>query len=185
MEDVMTGQLPSAEVFIATSLDGFIARADGDIDWLVNRPVPEGEDFGYKSFMDGIGALVMGRQSFDKALTFPEWPYPVPVMVLSRSPEMVGVPQALRDKVRVTSAEPAAVLRDLAEQGVTRVYIDGGQVVRAFLAAGLIRRMIVTLIPVLLGQGRPLWGHCAGDMDLRLVAARHWDNGFVQVEYRT
>jgi dihydrofolate reductase len=180
----MTGQLPSAEVFIATSLDGFIARANGDIGWLVGRPAPAGEDFGYEAFMDGIGALVMGRQSFDKVSGFPEWPYTVPVVVMSRSPETVDVPGALREKVRVSSATPEALLRDLGAQGVARVYIDGGQIVRAFLAAGLVRRMIVTLIPVLLGQGRPLWGHGAGDVDLALVAARHWENGFVQVEYR-
>jgi dihydrofolate reductase len=180
----MTGQLPSAEVFIATSLDGYIARPDGDIGWLTGRPVPDGEDFGYAAFMGGLGAIVMGRQTFEKALTFPAWPYPVPVTVLSRSPAAVGVPEPLRATVRVTSADPLTVLRDLADQGVSRVYIDGGQVVRLFLGAGLIRRMIVTLIPVLLGQGRPLWGHGAGDIDLRLVAARHWENGFVQVEYR-
>lgn len=180
----MTGPLPSAEVFIATSLDGFIARLDGDIEWLVGRPTPEGEDFGYAAFMNGIGALVMGRQSFDKVVNSPEWPYPVPVIVLSRSPGAVKVPEALREKVRVTSAAPADLLRDLGTQGVRRVYIDGGQVVRAFLAAGLIRRMIVTLIPVLLGQGRPLWGHGAGDVELNLVAVRQFANGFVEVEYR-
>ncbi|MEZ5797150.1 MAG: dihydrofolate reductase family protein [Paracoccaceae bacterium] len=180
----MTGQLPSAEVFIATSLDGFIARGDGDIQWLVGRPVPEGEDFGYKDFMAGVGALVMGRQSYDKVLSFPQWPYPVPVVVMSRSPEAVAVPETLRASLRVTSASPRAVLEELSAQGVSRVYVDGGQIVRAFLAAGLIRRLIVTLIPVLLGQGRPLWGHGAGDIDLTLVAARHWQNGFAQVEYR-
>ena len=181
----MTASLPSAEVFIATSLDGFIARADGDIDWLVGRPVPTGEEFGYAAFMDGIGAMVMGRQSFEKVLTFPQWPYPVPVVVMSRSPATVVVPETLRDRVRVTSAGPGAVLRELAEQGTTRVYVDGGQIVRAFLEEGLIRRLIVTLIPVLLGEGRPLWGHGSRDIDLSLVSARQWDNGFVQVEYRS
>ncbi|OYU17448.1 MAG: deaminase [Rhodobacteraceae bacterium PARR1] len=176
--------LPSAEVFIATSLDGLIARADGGIDWLIGRPVPEGEDFGYASFMQGIGALVMGRQSFDKALTFPEWPYPVPVVVMSRSPARITVPDHLRDRVQVTDAAPEAILSDLAAQGVARVYVDGGQVVRVFLRAGLIRRMVVTMIPVLLGEGRPLWGHGAGDIDLALVTARHWPNGFAQLEYR-
>jgi dihydrofolate reductase len=183
MENSMTGQLPSAEVFIATSLDGFIARIDGDIGWLVSRPVPEGEDFGYAAFMDGIGAMVMGRQSFDKALTFPEWPYTVPVVVMSRTPGSVMVPAPLADRVRVTLATPEAILRDLGTQVGSRVYIDGGQIVRSFLAAGLIRRMIVTMIPVLLGEGRPLWGHRAGDIDLKLNAVRHWPNGFVQVDY--
>lgn len=180
----MTGTLPSAEVFIATSLDGFIARPDGDIAWLVGRPTPEGEDFGYAAFMDGIGALVMGRQSFDNVVNYPEWPYPVPVIVLSRSPEAVKVPAALREQVRASSAAPADLLRDLGGQGVRRVYVDGGQVVRAFLAEGLIRRMIITLIPVLLGEGRPLWGHGAGDVELNLVGTRQFANGFVEVEYR-
>lgn len=175
---------PQPEVFIATSLDGMIARPDGDIGWLVDRPVPAGEDFGYAAFMDGIGALVMGRATFDKALTFPEWPYPVPVVVMSRSPAAVTVPEDLQDRVRVTDAEPEAILSELGRQGVARTYVDGGQIVRVFLARRLIRRMIVTVIPVLLGEGRPLFGHGAGDIDLTLVAARHWPNGFAQLEYR-
>lgn len=108
----MTGQLPSAEVFIATSMDGFIARQDGDIDWLTSRPVPEGEDFGYAAFQDGIGAMVMGRESFEKVLTFPDWPYKVPVVVLSRRPDRVVVPEALMTKVRVSGKAPRAVLED-------------------------------------------------------------------------
>lgn len=180
----MTRQLPSAEVFIATSLDGYIARPDGDIDWLTSRPVPESEDFGYAAFLDGVGAMVMGRESFEKVLTFPEWPYKVPVVVLSRTPDRVRVPAAIKDRVRVSDKGPCKVLEDLGAEGVTRVYIDGGQTIRSFLAEGLIRRAIVTLIPVLLGQGRPLWGHGAGDLDLTLITSRHWKNGFVQVEYR-
>lgn len=180
----MTGQLPSAEVFIATSLDGFIARPDGDILWLTSRPVPEGEDFGYAAFLDGIGAMVMGRESFEKVLTFPEWPYKTPVVVLSRTPDRVAVPGALKDQVQVTSKPPREVLEEMAAAGVSRIYLDGGQTIRSFLAEGLVRRVIVTLIPVLLGQGRPLWGHGAGDVNLTLVASRSWENGFVQVEYR-
>jgi dihydrofolate reductase len=180
----MTGHLPAADVFIATSLDGFIARPDGDIVWLTSRPVPESEDFGYAAFQDGIGAMVMGRESFEKVLTFPDWPYQLPVVVLSRRPERVTVPEALAGKVRVSGKGPRAVLEELGAEGVARVYIDGGQTIRSFLAEGLVRRVIVTLIPVLLGEGRPLWGHGAGDRDLTLVAARSWENGFVQVEYR-
>lgn len=174
----------SGEVFIATSLDGFIARPDGDIAWLVDRPVPEGEDFGYARFMDGVGAIVMGRRSYDKVLTFREWPYPVPVVVLSRHPDTVAIPPHLSGRVRASAMPPRALMAELGGQGVSRVYVDGGQVIRAFLAEGLIARLIVTLIPVLLGEGRPLWGHGSGDISLNLVAARHWPNGFAQVEYR-
>ena len=106
------------------------------------------------------------------------------MVVLSRTPERVVVPEALTATVRVSGKFLVEVLEDLGADGVTRVYIDGGQTIRSFLAEGLVRRMIVTQIPVLLGQGRPLWGHGAGDVDLTLVAARSWENGFVQVEYR-
>ena len=176
--------LPSAEVFIATSLDGYIARLDGDIDWLTSLPVPEAEDFGYAAFMDGVGALVMGRVTFEKALTFPEWPYPVPVVVLSRTPQAVAVPATLQGRVRVTDARPRSVLADLAAQGVTRVYIDGGRVICAFLAEGLISRMILTRVPVLLGQGLPLFGHGPGDIPATLTGFQHWPNGFVQTTYQ-
>lgn len=171
--------LPSAEVFIATSLDGFIARPDGDIGWLTSLPVPEGEDFGYAAFMAGVGAIVMGRATFEKALTFPEWPYPVPVTAMSRTPSAVTVPRDL--DVRVTDAAPRAVLEGL---GVDRVYVDGGQVIRAFLREGLIRRIVLTRVPVFLGEGLPLFGHGAGDIAAELVEARSWPNGFVQATYR-
>jgi dihydrofolate reductase len=180
----MPDEVAVAEVFIATGLDGFIARPDGDIDRLTSRPTPEAEDFGCAAFMAGIGALVMGRHIYEKALTVPEWPYRVPVLVMHRSPESVVVREALRKTVRVRSPAPRTLLQDLAATGVARVYSDGGQIVRAFLAAGLVRRMIVTLIPVLLGQGRPLWGRGAGNLDLTLVGVRHRGNGFVQVAYR-
>jgi dihydrofolate reductase len=178
MEPAMTA-LPSAEVFIATSLDGFIARPDGDIGWLTGLPVPEGEDFGYAAFMDGIGAMVMGRASYDKALTFPEWPYPVPVTVMSRTPGAVTVPAGL--DVRVTDKGPRAVLDGL---DVARVYVDGGQVIRAFLREGLIRRIVLTRVPVFLGEGLPLFGHGAGDIAAGLSDVRSWANGFVQTTYR-
>ena len=106
------------------------------------------------------------------------------MVVLSRTPDRVAVPAALRGNVRVSDKPLRAVLEELGAEGVTRVYIDGGQTIRSFLAEGLVRRMIVTLIPVLLGQGRPLWGHGSGDVNLTLVTSRSWDNGFVQVEYR-
>lgn len=171
--------LPSAEVFIATSLDGFIARPDGDIGWLTGLPVPEGEDFGYADFMDGVGAMVMGRATYEKALTFPEWPYPVPVTVMSRTPGAVAVRPGL--DVRVTDAGPRDVLAGL---DAARVYVDGGQVIRAFLREGLIRRIVLTRVPLFLGEGLPLFGHGAGDIAAELVASRSWANGFVQAEYR-
>jgi dihydrofolate reductase len=180
----MTDRLPSAEVFIATSLDGYIARPDGDIAWLTGLPVPEGEDFGHAAFMDGIGAIVMGRATFDTARAFPVWPYTVPVTVMSRTPHAVDVPEPLRPTVQVTAKAPRAILQRLGAEGATRVYVDGGQVVRAFLSAGLVRRIVLTRVPVFLGAGLPLFGHGAGDIAANLVECRHWPNGFVQTTYR-
>jgi dihydrofolate reductase len=180
----MTGRVTSAEVFIATSLDGFIAREDGDLSWLTGHPVPQGEDYGYAAFMDGVGAIVMGRATYDTVRDFPDWPYAVPVVVISRAPEAVVVPDALNDRVRVTAENPAAVLAALGAQGVGRAYIDGGQLIRSCLAAGLIRRMVISVIPVLLGAGRPLWGHGAGDIRLTLADVRHWPTGVAQLDYR-
>jgi dihydrofolate reductase len=181
----MKAQFSSAEVYIAASLDGYIARPDGDIGWLVGQPVPDGEDFGHAAFMDGVGAIVMGRQTFVTVRGFSDWPYAVPVVVMSRTPSAVIVPDDLRARVSVTAAAPEEILGDLAAQGARRIYVDGGQVVRAFLQRRLVRRLIVTLIPVLIGTGRPLWGHGDGDLPLTLGAVRHWPNGFVQVEYVT
>ncbi|NJS38301.1 MAG: dihydrofolate reductase [Rhodobacteraceae bacterium] len=180
----MQPALAQAEVFIATSVDGFIARENGDIGWLTGHPVPEGEDYGFAAFMEGVDAIVMGRATFDTVRGFGDWPYQVPVVVLSRKPEAVSVPEGLQGRVRVTAESPAALLAGLAEQGAERVYIDSGQVIRAFLTAGLVRRMVVSTIPVLLGAGRPLWGHGAGDVPLTLARVRHWPNAVVQADYR-
>ena len=171
-------------VFIATSLDGFIARPDGSIDWLLeaNRAVPPGEDCGYAEFTAGIDGLVMGRASFEKALGFDPWPYgELPVIVLSRSGTVV--PPALAPTVRVSALDPPSLMAELAAAGHRHLYIDGGRVVQSFLRACLIDSLTITTIPVLLGRGLPLFGPLEADVALRLVASRRWDFGFVQNRY--
>lgn len=173
-----------AQVFIAASLDGFIAREDGAIDWLLQRHarVPAGEDCGYAAFMAGIDAIVMGRRSYEQVLSFDAWPYDKPVVVLSRgSPP---VPPALQDRVSVSAEAPPALLERLGAAGVARVYVDGGLVIQSFLREGLVDELTVTTIPVLLGRGRPLFGALPQDADLELVASRAWDFGFVQSRWR-
>lgn len=177
----MSLTLARAHVFIATSADGFIAREDGSIDWLMqrHRAAPPGEDFGYGAFIAGVQALLMGRASFEAAMAFPEWPYAgLPVWVASRRELLL--PEALRGQVTVSADAPRALLSALAAAGVRDVYLDGGQLVQAFLREGLVTTLTVTLIPVLLGRGRPLWGPLAADVPLALTASRHWPNGFVQ-----
>lgn len=180
----MESARPRASVFIATSVDGFIARADGALDWLdrANATVPAGEDCGYAAFIADVDVLVLGRKTFDTARGFPEWPYGARrVVVWSRGG--VDVPEALRDRVSASSEAPAAMLARLGREGLRHAYVDGGEAVRAFLAAGVIDAITVTLIPVLLGAGRPLFGALPKDVPLELVASRSWDFGFAQLTY--
>ncbi|MBN8290439.1 dihydrofolate reductase [Rhodobacter sp. NTK016B] len=172
---------PECHVFIAATLDGYIADPKGGIDWLTTMPVPEGEDFGYGAFMTGIDAIVMGAGTFETLRGFPDWPYEVPVIVLSQS---LGteLPAPLPGRARVSRASPEAVMDELGAAGIGRVYVDGGQIITSFLRAGLVDRLTVTRVPLLLGGGRPLFGE-TGRVPLRLVETRSWENGFVQTTY--
>lgn len=173
----------SAQVFIATSLDGYIARPDGGLDWL---PQPSGDaaqdDHGYTAFMAGIDALVMGRSTYEMVLSFGGWPFEQPVVVLSSR----GVPIApsLADKIVPMSGEPAEIMAACAARGWHNLYIDGGVTIQRFLRAGLIERLIVTRVPVLLGSGRPLFGALERDAHFVHVRTQSYASGLVQSEYR-
>lgn len=176
---------PTTAVFIATSLDGYIARPDGGINWLLqaNAVVPAGEDCGYQAFMATVDVLVMGRKTFEQALQFDPWPYAgKPVVVLSR--HGVNVPAALRDEVSVSADVLPELLARLSTTGARKLYIDGGEVIQSFLRAGLIDELTITVIPVLLGAGRPLFGPLDADVALTHVATHAYPFGFVQHHYR-
>jgi dihydrofolate reductase len=172
-----------ASVFIATSLDGYIARENGDIDFLSGDASPNpDEDYGFQTFFDSVDALVMGRHSFEKVLSFGEWPYRVkPVFVLSS--KHVAIPDELSDRVEVMSCSPAECCSLLAKRGMDHLYIDGGNTVQRFLQAGLIQTLIITTIPVLIGSGIPLFGSLVHDIKLKHVHTQHFDSGLVQSRY--
>jgi dihydrofolate reductase len=166
-------------VFIATSLDGFIARADGALDWL---PGDEVEPHGYDEFMATVDALVMGRKTFETVMSFPDWPYGTkPVVVLTSTPTTLDAPPGA--VCTMINATPEEVVDRLAEQGMTHLYIDGGVTIQRFLAAGLIQRVIITRVPVVLGSGIPLFGPIAHDVRFAHVATRVFASGLVQSEY--
>jgi dihydrofolate reductase len=173
----------TAHVFIACSLDGFISRLDGDIDWLVQRDDPT-EDHGYSAFIADKDVIVMGRGSYEKVSTFDTWFYDRPVVVLSEQLADTPVPEALIGKLRFSSLAPRDLVKELASQGVHRVYVDGGQVVQSFLREKLITDMVITTVPVLIGSGRPLFGGLEQDVDLQLVSSRCFPSGLVQSTYR-
>ncbi len=183
---VPTPDRPGVGVFIACSLDGFIARPDGAIDWLLaqHAAAPPGEDFGYARFMAGVDALVMGRKTFDSVLGFDPWPYAgKPVHVMTRQRHF-AVPPARQAEARLRHEAPGALLAALAAEGVRRVYLDGGELIQAFLREDLVDELTVTTVPVLIGQGRRLWGPLPADQAWALEAVRHWDCGFVQTTHR-
>ena len=171
-------------VYVATSVDGFIAKPNGDIEWL-HQPEYSGsamEGLSYDDFIATVDALVMGRNTFEKVLSFGSWPYEgTPVIVLSSS--KLDIPEHLKGQVRVESGDPVDLAAMLGSEGKQHLYIDGGVTIQRFLQAGLIHEITITRIPILLGAGISLFDAFAIEVPLRLVAATSSDNGFVQVRY--
>ncbi len=170
----------TASVFCGTSLDGFIARINGDFDFL---PEGGGEPHGYNEFMATVDAVVMGRNTFEKVLTLGPWPYEKKrVVVLSSRP--LDVSAAVRGVVEQMAGSPAEIISRLAATGAHHLYIDGGITIQRFLRAGLIERIIITRVPVLIGEGISLFGALPHDVRLRHVATRQYQSGLVQSEYQ-
>ena len=169
-------------VFIATSLDGFIARPDGAIDWL-DRPGTD-EDHGYAAFLSRMDGLLMGRATCETVRGFDiPWPYEKPVVVLSRSLTEAELPPDLAGRVRIWDASPRAALARLHAEGWARAYVDGGALIRSCLESGLIDEITLTRLPVLIGEGRPLFGPLPADVALIHLGTRSFASGLVQSRY--
>ena len=167
-----------ASVFIGTSVDGFIARVNGALDFL---PADGGEPHGYDEFIASVDALVIGRKTFETVLAFDSWPYgEKPVFVLSSRPLAAAPRGAVVERM---SGDPADVVSHLDARGIRHIYVDGGITIQRFLRAGLIQRLIITRVPVLIGEGIPLFGTVQRDIALQHVATRHYASGLVQSEY--
>jgi dihydrofolate reductase len=143
-------------VYVATSLDGFIATSDGGVDWLMEIPNPEASDYGFGEFMSGIDAIVMGRNTFETVLRFGSWPYSKPVFVLSGT--LAAVPDTVAGKAEIVCGSLSTLLKRLRGRGYQNLYVDGGRVIQSFLAEDLVDEMIITRVPILLGEGIPLFG---------------------------
>ena len=169
----------TVSVFVGASVDGFIARSNGDLDWL---PADGGEPHGYDEFIAGIDAIVIGRKTFETILAFDSWPYSDEkrVVVLSSRPLDLS---AAKGAVEQMGGPPADIVSRLAASGSHNLYVDGGITVQRFLRAGLVQRLIVTRVPVLIGEGIPLFGSLPADVRLRHVATRAYPSGLVQSEY--
>ena len=170
----------TVSVFVGTSVDGFIARPDGGLDFL---PEGGGEPHGYNEFIASVDAIVLGRKSFEKVLTFDPWPYgDKRVVVLSSRP--LDLTAARGGVVEQMAGTPAEIVSQLAASGARHLYVDGGMTIQRFLRAGLVQRLIITRVPVLIGDGIPLFGALPHDIRLRHVATRSYPSGLVSSEYQ-
>ena len=168
-----------ASVFIGTSVDGFIARANDALDFL---PPGGGEPHGYNEFMATVDALVIGRRTFEVVQVFPEWPYgDKRVVVLSGHP--LDFSTIRGGRVEQMSGSPTEIVSKLAASGTQHAYVDGGITIQQFLRAGLIQRLTITRVPVLIGQGIPLFGALPHDIRLRHITTQHYPSGLVKTEY--
>ena len=165
----------TATVFVGISVDGFLARRNHDLDFLPDDPEPHG----YEEFIATVDTIVIGRNTFDKILTFDGWPYSKDKRVVVLSNRPVDHPPAQH-----MSGAPAEIMEKLAATGAQHVYVDGGITIQEFLRAGLVQRLVVTRVPVLIGDGIPLFGSLPHDIKLEHVATRAYPSGLVQTEYR-
>ena len=177
--------LPHCTAFYAASLDGFIAREDGSLDWLdaANAAAGPGSDLGFADLLRSVDGLVMGRLTFEQVAGFAPWPYgALPLHVVTR--RGVVVPEPLRDRVTQSGESPAELVARLGREGRRHLYLDGGQLLAAAFQADLIDRLVVTLIPVMLGSGRRAMGPLSGDRAWQLISTEADPRGFVQLRYR-
>jgi dihydrofolate reductase len=165
-------------VFVGTSLDGFIARLNGDFDFL---PEGGGEPHGYTEFMASVDALVIGRNTYETVLKVGGWGYgKKPVIVLSHHPLKPFPPGAIVEQM---AGEPVELVTKLSKRGIRHAYVDGGITIQSFMRAGLIDRLIITRVPVLIGTGIPLFGPVPQDVTLQHVSTQQYAGGLVQSEY--
>ena len=167
-------------VYVGTSLDGFIARKDGDIGWLVKYQNKEVHD-SYNEFISRIDAMVIGKGTFEKVLTFPEWPYEKKVFVLSTS--IKQIPEIVKEKATLAAMKPADLLNYLSEKNFSNIYVDGGKVIQSFLKEDLVDELIITKVPELIGSGIPLFGVLDKDLQFEHVKTNVYSNGLVKSYY--
>jgi dihydrofolate reductase len=165
-------------VFVGTSVDGYIARADGALDFL---PPDGGEPHGYDEFMASVDALIIGRKTYDIVVAWDTWPYgKKPVFVLSRKEIKTPPISAVVERM---AGSPHEIVATLARRGFQHAYVDGGVTIQSFLQAGLVQRLTITRVPVIIGTGIPLFGPTSGDIVLKHLKTQQYGSGLVKSEY--
>lgn len=171
------------KVFIATSLDGYIAGQNNEIDWLESIPNPDHIDMGYQAHIESVDALLMGKNTMRLVAEMPiEWPYCKPVFVLSQT--MDSVPKELEGKVSIVKGSIKEILVSINKQGYKNLYIDGGMTIQSFLKEDLIDEITITTIPILLGGGIPLFSNLSQRLEFRCVESTAFENGVCQNKFK-
>lgn len=170
-------------VYIATSLDGFVAREDGALDWLMDPDYAiEGEDYGFNQVFESVSCLVMDQVTFENICQFEEWPCgDKRLIVMSKA--LTDLPEGLPDTVELYSGKPAALLNKLRKEGEKQVYLDGAALIHTFLKEGLVNRLILNRIPVLIGSGETLFGELKQDQKFIHKHTKAYASGLVQSEF--
>lgn len=167
-------------IYVGVSLDGYIARKNGEIDWLAPFQSDEVAT-SYRDFCETIDVFVIGRGTFETALSFPAWPYDKQVIVLSST--LRSLPDDLHSRVELASAPPRSLLSGLSRRGFTSAYVDGGKVIQSFLREDCIDEMILTRVPLLLGGGIPLFGELSQALRFTHAESVSYKNGLVKSRY--
>lgn len=174
--------MPTGHVMMAVTLDGFVARNDHSLDWLMKQDT-KGEDHGFAEFLTNIDVIVMGSGSYRTVCGFESWPYEKPVVVMSSKLSQNDVPAELQDRVQITDLDPVALMEDMEKRGWTRVYVDGGAIVQSFMRLGLVNDLKLAIVPVLIGNGIRLFGDLPEDVDLKLMKTKGFPSGLVEMRY--
>ena len=169
-------------VYIACSLDGFIAKPDGNLDWLLNIPNPNNDDYGFSEYMSNIDGIIMGRNTFETVLGFLEWPYQKPVFVLSNT--MKTIPDIMKDKVEIVSGDLKKIIRNLHQRKINNIYVDGGKTIQSFLKEDLIDGMIITTVSKILGEGISFFGEMGIEKYFFIEKVERLNEYMVKTYYR-
>lgn len=172
--------MPKTILYIASSLDGYIARADGSIDWL-SMVDSEETDYGYAEFYAGVDAIAMGSRTYEQVLGFGDWPYPDKQTFVFTHRPLVRIAQ----DVSFTSQNPDDFIAELEPAGIRTLWLAGGaDLVAGFMQHGLIDEYILSIIPVVLGEGIPLFRSPLPQRRLRLLESTDYATGLVQLHYQ-
>jgi len=168
-------------VYIATSIDGYIAKTDGGIDWLNEIPNPDGNDYGFFEFMKRIDGILMGRSTYEIVMDYEKWFYPKPVYVLSNT--WTELPGKWAHKAQLVKGDVIAAVKSLNQQGVNNLYVDGGKTIQSLLAADMIDEMIITRVPIVLGTGIPLFTPDLPELKFEHTGTETYFGGLVKSSY--